>query len=76
MNKSLREKILEIVTYHSDDGTSGYRLTLEEVDEIIQAFELIIKECKPDYNDSESVGDYESNLLRSLKEGKGDDVEV
>ena len=44
--KTLREKIKEISTYHSDDGTSGYLLSDEQIDEIIQAMKEAMPKAK------------------------------
>lgn len=39
MNKEeLRKKVLDIVTYSSDEGTSGYLLSMEQVDRIMDLF--------------------------------------
>jgi len=32
----VRQKLLEIVTYHSDDGTSGYLLDEERIKKIMK----------------------------------------
>ena len=44
MNKEIEEKIREIATYHSDDGTSGYCLTEEQIEKIADLFEAKDKE--------------------------------
>ncbi len=36
---SFKDKLREIVTYHSDDGTSGYLLSEKQIDAIIELVE-------------------------------------
>ena len=45
MNK-LREEIKKIATYHSDDGTSGYLLSEEQITAILALFEKELPEKK------------------------------
>ena len=40
----LRDKIKEIITYHSDDGTSGYALSNEQIDALDALFNSNLKE--------------------------------
>ena len=44
--KELKEKILDIITYHSDGGTSGYALSNEQVDKIMELFSEREEEIK------------------------------
>lgn len=39
----LRKKILEIATFHDDNGTSGYLLSDEMVDKIIELIDSEVK---------------------------------
>jgi len=35
MNEELREKLLAIITYHSDEGTSGYLLSEKKINDLL-----------------------------------------
>ena len=53
--EELKEKIKEIITYHSDDGTSGYSLNDKQVEKIIDVFK-------------EYLGDIEIEHQKELEE--------
>src|SRR3990167_307734 len=57
-NKDLREDIEKIVTYHSEDdigsdGTSGYLLSNEQIDRIIEMFDSRLGELRSQIKDME-----------------------
>jgi hypothetical protein len=41
---TFRNNLKEIVTYHSDDGTSGYLLNDDQIDSILQLIKEIVPE--------------------------------
>lgn len=43
---SLEEKLRKILTFHGDDGTSGYLLSEDKINEIIQLIEEVKKTVK------------------------------
>lgn len=49
-NTNIRKEIREIVTYHSEDGTSGYLLSEEQIEKIVELFSRIVEEAKPKIN--------------------------
>jgi len=74
------KKLREIITYHSDEGTSGYLLSEEQISEIKSLISKLIKEAKPErqlplyflkgqrveaYNDA--IDEFESNLNKKLE---------
>ena len=62
---SLRVAIQKIIIDYSD-GSNEF-----PVDSIIDEVRALIKECKPQYNDTASkngINHYEDNLLQSLEE--------
>ena len=77
---TLREKLMEICTYHADEGTSGYKLSFEEFDSIIKSIKEWVKENRNKQKDLDGLShaenivrstyldQFESNLLESLEE--------
>lgn len=43
----MRQKIKEIVTYHTDEGTSGYLLSEEQIDKILDLIHQEIEKAIP-----------------------------
>ena len=43
MNKEIKDKIIEVCTYHNDDGTSGYLLNDNQLNRLFYLFESEIE---------------------------------
>lgn len=48
---NIKKRLLDIVTYHGDDGTSGYLLDEKRIDKIIDVIKKVVESVPLEKND-------------------------